>query len=249
MCGGQGRGRVSTRGSHLCLCWCDAPCPASQCLKASPSSLAGCRLPLPRVGEHPAAKGTHPAPHLGKPQAGGSSAQPWDPLRSLLRAGSRRWEPGCLAPWGALQRAAALLRHGTEMEHGRLSTIYQQHPGASSSHAGVLCLDNCGGQLPAGAWRSWGQRAGLLWRHASVPRVLSHLSGVLFLCCACKLFACSPLGFGRGKAAVRCHPAAPGVPPRRTYRFLSREAKASIQCIPNHACLGPAHISLWLSWS
>lgn len=100
MCGGQGRGRVSTRGSHLCLSWCDALCPASQCLKASPSSLAGCRLPLPQVGERPAAKGTHPAPHLGKPQAGGSSAQPWDPLRSLLRAvagGSRAaWPLGGL---------------------------------------------------------------------------------------------------------------------------------------------------------
>lgn len=98
----------------------------------------------------------------------------------LSACGQSQVGAGLLGPLGGFvegsSSAQAWHRDGTR----RLSAIYQQHPGASSSHAGVPCLDNCGGQLPAGAWRSWGRRPGSSGVMPRYPECLVTFLGFYF---------------------------------------------------------------------
>lgn len=154
---------------------------------------------------------------------------------------------GLCGPLGGFAEgsSSARARHG---DQGRWDVEALCHPSAAPLG---LFLPRRGARawITGGSLAQLGREAGLLWRHASVPRVLSHLSGVLFLRCTRRRFACSPLGFGRGKAAARCPPATPGVPPPGACHFLPWEANTSIQLIPNCTCLGSARVSLWLSWN
>lgn len=242
--GGGGTGSLSTRGSPLCLARRGPPRSISP--SAPPGPMPSTSKLLPTTGgQAPRGQGDLSSPRVS-PSLGGSSGQPGvcSVLWCMPAGGSRAARP--LGGGFAEGSSSAWARHG---DGGRWDREGLCHPSAaprgSPSHTRVPCLGNRGRQLPAVV----GLGAGLLWRHASVPRVLSHLSGVLFLCRARKPFACSPLGFGQGQAAARCPPAAPGVPPPGTCPFLPWEANTSIQFIPNHTCVGAAHVTLWLSWN
>lgn len=114
----------------------------------------------------------------------------------------------------------------------------QQHPRV------LPAVPGCRGRIPpGGSLAPPGTEPGLRWRHASVPGVLSHLAGVLFLH-RLRSQAVDALrgavGEGRQQPGSSCRsrrPAAPAPLP-------TREASASVQRIPNRARWGSARLSL-----